>query len=215
MLNQLIKPKCLLILFLFNTGCSVFGIQSEESPEYKTLLTVNKIQIRQYSPYIIAKTKVKGVFDNASSEGFKILAGYIFGDNIANKKISENSTAINAKEVESSKIAMTAPVTMKSVDTNSWVMSFSMPSKYDLETLPRPNDKRITLEKVDKKTFAVLTFSGSWNESKNKQKAEELKKWIVDQKKYNIKSQPAYAGYNPPWTIPIFKKNEVLIEISY
>ena len=109
---------------------------------------------------------------------------------------------------------MTAPVTITENNNDLWTMSFSMPSKYTLDNLPKPNDKRISIETTVKKTFAVITYSGSWNEKRNMEKAELLKSWIVNKSDYKITSQAIYAGYNPPWTIPMFKKNEAFIEVS-
>ncbi len=203
-----------LILLLLTTGCSIFGIQSEESPTYSIVHKDQKYEIRDYSSYIIAKTTVKANFKDASKVGFKILAGYIFGDNTANQKLSETSPTLNSQKVESTKIPMTAPVTMTSQGSNEWTMSFSMPRKYNLASLPKPNDRRISLETVPKKLFAAISYSGSFSVNNNSKQAEILKSWIINKTDYEIKSQATYAGYNPPWTIPVFKKNEVLIEVS-
>jgi len=122
---------------------------------------------------------------------------------------------IQKSDSENEKISMTSPVIIKS-DKNqkSWTMSFSMPSKFTLESLPIPNDERVKLEKVDSRFVAALRFTGFWNKDKNEEKASELISWLEKNKKFIINSKPMFAGYNPPWTIPIFRRNEILIELE-
>ena len=103
---------------------------------------------------------------------------------------------------------------MYPTDKKTWTMTFSMPSKYTLETLPTPTDERIKIEKVEERFVGALTFSGFWNESINAQNAQELSEWIKGLKDYELTSQPMFAGYNPPWTLPFLRRNEMLIELE-
>ncbi len=197
---------------LLSAGCSIFGKGSEEQPSYKIVAKQDNKEIRKYDSYIIAKTTVSGSFKDAQSEGFRILASYIFGKNKSQQKIS--MTAPVVQKSESEKISMTAPVVISPNQNKTWTMTFSMPSKFTLETLPLPIDERVKLEKVEEKLIAALTFSGFWNESKNSEKALELTKWLKDYEEYKITSSAMFAGYNPPWTLPFLRRNEMLIELK-
>lgn len=123
-------------------------------------------------------------------------------------------TAPVVQKSESEKISMTAPVVISPNENKTWTMTFSMPSKFTLETLPIPTDERVKIEKVEGKLVAALTFSGFWNESINANMAQELTNWMKDYKEYQISSAPMFAGYNPPWTLPFLRRNEMLIELK-
>jgi hypothetical protein len=200
-----------------STACSLFGSGSEEQPAYTIILEDDNYEIRLYAPYIAAKTKIDGDFKEAQSAGFRILAGYIFGKNKSKDKISMTAPVVQKQESPNEKISMTAPVIMKPEKTNTkgpWIMTFTMPSKYTLESLPIPNDKRVILEKVESRLVAALRFTGFWNLSKNKLKEDELIDWLKNYKSYEISSAPMFAGYNPPWTLPFLRRNEILIDLK-
>jgi hypothetical protein len=196
---------------LLIAGCSLFGAGSEEEPRYTVVLKENDKEIRKYESYIVAKTTIQGSFKEAQSQGFKILAGYIFGKNTSQKKIA--MTAPVVQKAESEKIAMTAPVVIKPSDNQSWTMTFSMPSSFTLDTLPTPTDSRVVLEKVEARYVAAITFSGFWGEEKNAQKALALSEWLKTHPKYLALSAGMFAGYNPPWTLPFLRRNEMLMEV--
>jgi len=201
-----------IIMGILGTGCSLFGRGSEEQPKYQVVMKDDNKEIRKYSSYIVARTTVRGSFKDAQSEGFKILAGYIFGKNKSQEKIA--MTAPVVQKAESEKISMTAPVVIAASENQTWTMTFSMPSQYTLETLPVPTDDRIKIEKIEERFVAALTFTGFWGESKNAEKGRELLDWLKGQTQYKQTSQPMFAGYNPPWTLPFFRRNEMLIEIK-
>jgi len=200
-----------LLLPLLITSCSFIGIQSEEGPKYKVLKKESQFEIRQYEPYIVAKTTVRGDFKESTRKAFRILAGYIFGKNKGEKKISMTSPV--EIESSSSKIPMTSPVEMSYSDGN-YTMAFSMPSKYSIDTLPKPLDERIKFEEIPQKIIASHQYSWLSSKKRNDKKAEELRKWLKKQTNYKVLSNYRYAGYNPPWTIPFFRRNEVHILIE-
>jgi hypothetical protein len=187
------------------------GIQNEESPKYKVLFEEGNFEIREYRPYVVAQTTVKGDFKQSSSEAFRILAGYIFGKNKGDKKLAMTSP-VEMKQ-ESTKISMTSPVTM-SQESENFTMTFSMPSKYSMEELPEPLDPRIVFKKIDAKIIATHQYSWLSSKLRNDDKANELKEWLKKFKQYQGKENYIYAGYNPPWTIPFLRRNEVHIELS-
>lgn len=213
--SKIITGGLILALSILNLSCSVFGIRSEENPKHVVVLSEKekKIEIRSYSPSLVAKTYVKGEFKEVQGEAFRILAGYIFGKNEKKQKISMTAPVVQNQEQDSEKIAMTAPV-VQSPTEQGWAMTFIMPSEYTLEDLPRPTDTRIILEEVPARTFAVIRYTGLGRESTNRKKTEELKAWLKDKKDYEIVSGPSFAGYDPPWTIPFLRRNEMMIEIK-
>ncbi len=196
---------------LLTAGCSLFGKGSEEQPSYQVILKQENKEIRKYNSHIIAKTTISGSFKDAQSEGFRILAGYIFGKNKSQQKIA--MTAPVVQKSESEKISMTAPVLIASNENKSWTMTFSMPSQFTIETLPVPTDKRVQIEKVEERFVAAITFSGFWGESKNAEEAKKLKEWMKGNQEYELISEAMFAGYNPPWTLPFLRRNEMLIEL--
>lgn len=210
-MKTIYSPIALGLLMLI-AGCSLFGKGSEEQPRYKVVRKEDNKEIRQYESYIVAKTTINGSFKEAQSAGFKILAEYIFGKNKTQQKIS--MTAPVVQSTENQKISMTAPVIIASSAEKSWTMTFSMPSSYTLETLPVPDDKRIVIETIPTRYVAALTFTGFWGEEKNTQKARELKEWLKSHPNYEIMGPSMFAGYNPPWTLPFLRRNEMLMEVQ-
>jgi hypothetical protein len=210
-MHGLTKSLIALLSLLNFSSCSLLGIQSEEGPKYKVQDREANFEIRQYSPYIVAQISIEGNYDESSGDAFRILAGYIFGKNKGNKKLSMNSP-VESKQ-EPSKIAMTSPVTMNQ-SRNNFTMSFSMPSKYTLKELPEPLDSRIKFREIKEKIVAVHRFSWLSSKDKNDKKAKELRQWLKKSDKYTYKNTYSYAGYNPPWTIPFLRRNEVLIPLQ-
>lgn len=202
------------ILLIFLSGCSVFGVNDTEQLEYEVLLSEDNKEIRLYKPFIKAQVDLPGKMDKKRDDSFKILAGYIFGKNKRNSNISMTSpVVIENSDVESEKISMTSPVVVNE-EKEQTQMFFKMPSKYSLASLPKPKDERVKISEEPEKIYAVITYSGSWSKKDFSEKKKELKTWISGLGKYKIISAAKYAGYDPPWTLPWFKTNEVLLEIS-
>ena len=112
----------------------------------------------------------------------------------------------------SEKIAMTAPVTQEG-GGDTWRVRFIMPAKYTLATLPKPNNPAIALKEIPEKRFAVIRFSGMAGEESLKRYNKELSDFL-SAKRLTPLSPPTYAFYNPPWTLPFLRRNEVLVEIA-
>lgn len=167
-------------------------MSNAEQPDYKLVTSKGNIEIRDYPPMILAEVQVSGERKQAINEGFKILANYIFGNNTSNKKI-----------------AMTAPV-LQQKHIDKWNIKFIMPKKYRLEPLPNPNSKNIRLIPSSAKRFAVIRFSGLANDENIKQHTAELREYISAEK---LEPMPEVllAFYNPPWTLPFLRRNEVMI----
>jgi len=194
-------------LFLFLTSFTVMAI---EEPEFISIEKKDAFEIREYQSKLIAQVLVTGTFDNASNKGFRLLADFIFGNNKTNegsKKIDMTAPVITHNASE--KIEMTEPVISEETE-RGWYISFNMPKQYTKETLPVPNNPEVKIIDVPKEKFAVITFSGLVREKKY---AEMLNLLNEEMKKRNIepKGPPILARYNPPWTLPFLRRNELML----
>jgi len=180
-----------------------------EKPDYKVIQSEQNIEIRQYEPMIIAEVEVDGKREDAIRDGFRLLADYIFGNNKVKQVISMTAPV---QQKENQKIAMTAPVQQQSMG-KSWRMSFVMPSKYTLASLPVPNNNHVRLKEILTKKFVVIEFSGT-NSNENVTEHENQLMNYIEANQINIIGSPKYAFYNAPWTLPFLRRNEVMIEIN-
>lgn len=180
-----------------------------EHPKYQIISNNGNFQIREYSPMIIAEVELQAVRKQAISEGFKLLAAYIFGDNIKQEKIPMTAPV---QQNSSEKIPMTAPVQQQK-EGESWKVSFVMPSRHSMNSLPKPNDNRVQLKEVPSQKFIVIQFSGLNSQSNIDTHQSHLIKHIQENK-IKIIGSPKYAFYNPPWTLPFLRRNEIMLEIA-
>ncbi len=192
-------------------GAAAWGpiVSDVEQAKYDVVESHGSIEIRDYAPMIVAEAQVSGERKEAINQGFRIIADYIFGNNISAQKVAMTAPVI---QQPSEKIAMTAPVIQEGVE-NSWKVRFVMPASYAMDTLPKPNNDEVKLEQIPAKRFAVIRFSGIADEDNLKTQTDTLKDFI---KEKNLKaiSQPTYAFFNPPWTLPFLRRNEVMLEIK-
>jgi len=188
-------------------------LMATEEPEFILLLKKENFEIRQYESKILAQVQVQGDFDDATSKGFKVLADYIFGNNLSldgNTKIE--MTAPVVLEPISEVIEMTAPVLAEG-ENKEWVVSFVMPKKYSLDTLPKPNNKDIRISRLPAEKYAVVVFSGLIRESNYDEQINLLNSFIATKNLITI-GKVQIARYNPPWTLPFFRRNELMIRVN-
>ncbi len=140
----------------------VNSILAAEEPEFVLLEKHNDIEIRQYKDFLIAEIIVSSEFEDAGNEAFSSLFGYIGGANISQESI-EMTTPVRQEKLEDEglEIEMTAPVRQERVDSGSYRVSFVMPSRFTLASLPEPKDKSIQLREVPGKKVAVIRYSGT------------------------------------------------------
>lgn len=181
-----------------------------EEPTFKLVLTDGAFEVRDYPALVVAEVTVSGDQKEAASKGFRILAGYIFGGNKSRKSIE--MTAPVTQVPASEKIAMTAPVTQTDVG-GSWVVRFTMPKGYSLETLPVPDDPKVNLRTVAPARLAVLKFSGLARADDVAAKTDELQK-LAAKNKLRAIGPVSLAQYDPPWTLWFMRRNEVSIPVS-
>ena len=232
--GQRIKPRSLLLRQARFAGVLVIGLtagsmaMAVEEPKFEVMAQDGNCEVRRYAPVIVAETYVEGDMDAATRQGFKLIADYIFGNNQlagtaaekASKKIAMTAPVTVEPVAASAKIAMTAPVTVEPVaaaasmvSATQWRIHFVMPAQYSMQTLPKPNNEAVKLRAMPAATFAVLNYSGFNTASRVQEKTDELALWM---KSKNLEAVGArqLARYDPPWTLPMWRRNEIQIEIK-
>ena len=193
-------------------GCSVFGIRNgTEEPAYTVIGSAGPLQIRQYAPRIAADVVVEGDEKSARSVGFRRLAGYIFGENIAGASISMTAPMAETPAA-SAKIPMTAPVAQAPTENGSWKITFYMPQKYSMETLPKPRQLGIQIHQLPATTDAVYRFSGIPGIAAVTS-ARKLLLTALASSAWKSNGDPVTWFYDPPWTLPWFRRNEVAVAV--
>ena len=166
-----------------------------EEPRYTVVQSQGNIEIRDYAPMIVAETEVAGERKDAINRGFRLIAGYIFGGNPPKQKI-----------------AMTAPVIQQPAG-GKWKVRFVMPASYSLEDLPAPDNPAVRLHPIAAGRFAAIRFSGLSSDD-NLGRHRDLLLNFLKERGLAAAADPIMAFYNPPWTLPFLRRNEVLIEIQ-
>ena len=180
-----------------------------EEPSYRVTEKDEPFEIREYPPLIVAQVEVSGDLSEASSAGFRLIANYIFGNNI-----SVRDGCLTTAEPAPEKIAMTVPVIAEGKgDQKTWLIQFVMPKQYTMDTLPKPNNPQVKLVPIGSQKLAVIRFTGFVGDDKVQEKTAELMAWIKSRNALPLGS-PRLARYNPPWSIPWMRRNEILIPIQ-
>ena len=164
-----------------------------EEPVYQVekAWEAEQIEIRAYAPRVMAVTGM----NEDSNGGFKVLAGYIFGGN-----------------AEEEKIAMTAPVQQSMAGEKE--MAFMMPAEYALEDLPEPEDERVSFREAPAYTAAVIQFSGWASADKADEHWQQLRRFLIAEG-IDITGEPTLNQYNPPWTLPFMRRNEIIVPVAF
>jgi hypothetical protein len=193
-----------------------------EEPSYQILQTTEDYELRRYDPYRVAEVEVRGDFEDVGSEAFRILAGYIFGDNQGETKMAMTAPvsqrpAETTREQAGTRLEMTAPVTQRpagaETDSDVYVISFVMPASFTLETLPRPNNPRIRLREEPAGRVAARRYSGSWSEARYREEEQHLLE-AVQRDGLQPRGVPIYARYNGPFSLPMLRRNEILVPLA-
>ena len=185
-----------------------------EEPSYEVIETYEGFEVRRYEPYLLAEVDVSGGINSAGNKAFRILAGYIFGDNAAATKMAMTAPVESRSANQGEKMAMTAPVTSTKKDGHEMTtVSFVMEQKYSIETLPIPNDERIRIREVPERIVAVRRYSGRWTDAKYQHNQELLVKALSDAN-LEVVGEAVLARYNSPFSLPMMRRNEVMFEIK-
>lgn len=183
--------------------------RATEEPRFTVVDKIGIIEVRAYGPRLAADVVVRGDEEDARSDGFRLLADYIFGNNTARESIAMTAPVSQARSEE---IDMTAPVSQTRDASGGWRVRFFMPSKYTMATLPRPNNPAVQIVEVPGETMAVLRFSNSRSTEAIAQRNAELLTGLANSR-WTPAGQPVTWLYDPPWTLPFFRRNEVAVPV--
>lgn len=199
---------------LMTTACSTVGVRSgTEEPVYQSVATVGGIDIRLYGERIAAQTVVTGNSDAARNQGFRRLAGYIFGGNAQRASIAMTAPVSQAGTGGSQTIAMTAPVAQTPAGIDRWTVQFFMPAAYTMAELPVPNDPTVELVVVPAETYAVVRFSGIGSVRAVETHKAQLIAGLAGSG-WTVRGEPVVWFYDPPWTLPPMRRNEVAVRVE-
>ena len=205
------------ILFMV-TGCSIFGGKAAEEPAHRVVLEDGAIQVRDYTAYAVAETVVNDPYRPATNAGFRRLFDYISGANRGSSGIEMTAPVL----VHPQTIDMTAPVMVKPQapdgmgafdrGADGWTTAFILPEGATAATAPVPEDERIVLRDVPARQVAVIRFAGLLRHGRAELRRRELAAWL-EARGLVYEGDWRMAGYHPPWTLPPFRRNEVIVTL--
>jgi hypothetical protein len=206
--KQRVNIFSLLIFIFWGTNLSAL-----EEPKYSVLKEYENFEIRNYDSYLVAEVDIEGSYNKTGNEAFRILAGYIFGDNQSSTKMNMTAPVESEAIQTSERMNMTAPV-FSNKNVNGYTYRFVMESKYTQETLPVPNNSKIRITEIRDRVMAVISFSGRWSQ-KNFEKHEQILVNDLKNEGIGVASEAIYARYNAPFTPWFLRRNEIMFEIEY
>jgi hypothetical protein len=165
-----------------------------EAIRYDVVENFEGVEMRDYPAHIAIEITVRGDRKSTVNTGYRVLGEYLAGKNEPQQKIE-----------------MIMPIRQVG-DGDLWKLSFSLPLEYRLENAPKPTVSQIKLIDVSEKRFIVAKL-GTMASEENINKANQLLMDYVFPNNLKIVSQPIIAFYNPPWALPFFRHNELMIEV--
>lgn len=192
-------------------ACTVIGVRSgTEEPRFEVVDRIGEVEIRRYAPRLAAETTVAAAEEAAArNEGFRRLAGYIFGANRSAARIAMTAPVAQSSE----RIAMTAPVVQEAAGEGRWTIRFFMPAQYTRETLPEPEDRRVAIMEVPGATMAVLRYAGVPTGAATAARRAALLA-ALREGPWQAAGEPEDWFYDPPWTLPPLRRNEAVVAVS-
>ena len=204
------------------SACTLLGGKAAEEPAYRVTLKEGSIEVREYEAYAIARTTVTASYREATRTGFRRLFGYITGANLTTADIDMTAPVLITPRSEA--IEMTAPVliepqagsekesSLAGEGIDAWSIAFVLPQGYTKASAPQPQDERITVTDIDAHRIACIVFRGRLNDSSAEASRKELAEWL-EARGLEHAGDWQIAGYNPPWTLPALRRNEVLVSL--
>lgn len=180
-----------------------------DEPEYRVVDRLGDVEIRQYESFIVASTKPRLAGNNGLGEGFRTLAGYIFGGNQPSEKMSMTAPVLQQNH-SGETLSMTAPVVTTS---QNMTMAFVMPTGRTLDDLPKPLTSDVSLQEVSWGLMAVTRFSGRGKQARFEAIEKKLLKEI-ERSGETVRGPTLYAQYNSPYAFPPLRRNEVIVPIG-
>ena len=190
-------------------GLAATTAMATEEPRFKLLENEGSFELREYSPYVVAETRVEAGFEDAGGIAFQRLFRYISGNNVGQREIAMTAPVTQSR---GEKISMTAPVSQVA-DGTAYVVAFTLPSAYTLATAPKPLDPAVQIREVPAQLVACWRYSGRWT-ADNYRKHETLLRDRIATRGLVARGVPVLARYNPPFTPWFMRRNEVLIAVA-
>jgi len=209
-MSCMMKTVRMTILALAVTAWGVSPAMATEEPAFTLVRKQGNFEIRDYAPVIVAEVTLQGGAERARNAGFQPLADYIFAKDRKGPQIAMTAPVTQAPREQ---IAMTAPVTQRADSASSWTVGFTMPAKYTMATLPAPVNPNVKLIPHPAKRMAVVRFSGTGSAGEMEQVRGDLMKQVATLGLTPV-GEPVFAFYDPPWTLPFFRRNEVMVELA-
>ena len=214
------ESVALALLWLLFAPAATAQVFSLEDPAFEVLAKSADYELRSYKPMVVAEVLVQGDMAVAGKEGTQLIKDYIFRKGVndsvdagqrADEKISMTVPVTMEKTPE--KISMTVPVTMESNAGTGYRLHFVMPSKYTLQTLPKPTDPRVTLRAIPAQKVAALRFSTFSTEANIAEQTALLRNWMA-QRGLKAAGEPQFARYDPPFVPPMLRRSEILMAVE-
>ncbi|WP_414897852.1 SOUL family heme-binding protein [Rhodovulum sp. YEN HP10] len=206
MLSRATKAITAFAGLLSVTACSILGSAAAPEPDYSLALAEPPFELRDYGELVVVRSTV----NDGSRAAFGRLFDYISGANSGAREIAMTAPVLNTDTANRAKIAMTVPVLQ--TQEASREMVFILPDSLTLDTAPAPTDPRVSLATIPPRRVAVVRYSGSMSKRASAEETR-LRNWIAS-KDLTPAGPAEVAGYNPPWTLPSHRRNEVLIPVK-
>jgi len=203
--------KRLLLLITTITLTTAMPAHAIDEPAFTVVQITDVFEVRQYAPYLVAEVLVPGPVNEAGSQGFNLLGGYIFGKNKGERKL-EMTAPVTQQVAPPVKLEMTAPVT-QTATPGGFLVQFVMPKGYTLATLPEPLDARVKLREVPGGRVAVIRFSGTWSQSTYDEHLEKLRSALAAAGMATT-GEPVSSRYNSPFSLPFLRRNEIWLNLQ-
>jgi SOUL heme-binding protein len=197
------------LLLLLTLATSPLLSHAIEEPDYEVVKTIDTVELRRYAPYLVAEVVLETTAEDAGSQAFPILAGYIFGKNKGEKKFA--MTAPVTQTAVPARMEMTAPVTQAKV-AGGMRVQFVLPKGVTLATAPEPLDPRVQLRLVPAASWAVTRYSGLWTQQNYLEHLGTLKAALLAAG-VATQGEPVLARYNGPMTPWFMRRNEIWLEL--
>jgi len=205
-------PKLLFSLGIAMMVATATARADTEEPAFTVVEKIGVIDVRQYAPRLAAEVTVGGDEEDARSAGFRLLADYIFGNNTSRTSIAMTAP-VSQEAARGESIAMTAPVSQSAEGGGKWRIRFFMPANYTRATLPKPNNPAVQIVDLPGETMAVLRFSNSRSAEAVAEKTADLLRGVAASR-WKAVGTPVAWFYDPPWTLPFWRRNEVAVTVS-
>ena len=180
-----------------------------DQPRHTVEIDEAPFQVRRYAPMLVAEVTVAGERSDAADKGFRALADYIFANKREGPEIAMTTPVIQAAEGADALMTVSGGGTA----AGRYTVRFMMPHEWTKETLPAPSNPDVSIHTVPERVMAVATFSGRATDETVRAQAEALKRFM-ERRDLRHDGTVEYAYYDPPFTPPPLRRNELLMGVA-